>query len=615
MNKIVLYKVPFNYGDIKQPYFMSDSSRDSFFELCDHKQVNYDNVNIKIDFNYELTIKINIDIVEAEDYNFAILHYNGKNLYCHIIDAEQISIGFSRLMLRRFILAERTNYFQYFKDFMINKATFSDLKYGKNTKMFLPDYFRYKKTLTKANIKIRPAKLFNPNNLIYQHCYMFPFYQVFLNVKGAPDLIGHEAGSSIFGEHSQNLLMLIPYYEGTDLDTSTKPNMLMRTRTGKYRGFNYGGNSGGDITDFLNEYSPYITSVSLSYLPIWYTNVSDATIEDIFTDETYKYSGAAWICPFFGTTFKRYLAFNAFIISATYVQTPIEEELRRDTYFIEFTGDNTELLNKHNYYFYSRENSIKVETPQMYSNNTVSYTIEFYFIPTFDGTEMLFKIYPNSTEESLAEGSGNAEKIILPLLDTASFSIDSEAVFISENKYYDALTRNSKDFKGGKGTLNVIENAGVGITQLGIGAAAGDIGQISMGVGNIIRGITETGKTAIEVEHYTEERRLNALNEKSKPSETAVAGSAGVRLEEQRGEIYFIKEEPITEDLAFFYKQLHNFGVKTSLVRDVIDIEEFSYNGEFFIKAIAERNNLTLNTREYNEMLKYLNKGSIYFIV
>ena len=595
MNKIVLYTVPFNYGDIKQPYFMTDSSRDFYFSQLHHKQVNFDNVNIKIDFNYELIVKVNIDIVEAEDYNFAIVTYNDKNLYCHIMDSEQISFGFSRLMLRRFILAEKTNYLQYFKDFMISKATFPYLNYGVGAKIFLPDYLRYKRLVMFPKIYL---------NNSFTECEMLPFYQVMLtnNAFDRPSV-------NVFKDNVQMKMVLIPVVDANDINRT----FGIKTHFNTYEGLN--DDFGYDVVStLLNNLSPYIISASLTYLPCVKLVVPSFREYNASTGEyTDKTNSEITLIGYRGEIVRS--------SGTNPISTFAIEDVGENFYEIRFTGEEETLLEKHQYYMFSRNNSIIVEPSRFYKNGSISYNIRFLFIPTLTSTQILCKVYSPDYWDTIENNAGDADQIIFNLNDSASFIVDSAENFKAQNKYYDALTRNTNDYKIAMGVANTVENFGVGATQIGMGVAMSSViptaglSQISMGAGNMIRGLTEIGKTAADVEQYTEERKLNALQEQSKPSESNISGAASVSAVEQKGKIFFICEKPLEEDLSFFYRNLYNFGVKTSLVRGAIDIEEFIKDGEFFIKAIAERNELILNTREYNEMLKYLNAGSIYFII
>ena len=142
-NKVELYKVPWAYGGIRQPYFLSDTSRSSFFNGLTNSLVVADNgVNIKLDFNFEIETVVNADITAVQDYNFGIITYNNHKYYADIIDIEMVNVGRTRISFKRNVTIEHTNFLSNFKNFNISKCYFNDFSYSPSTKYFLKEDYR-----------------------------------------------------------------------------------------------------------------------------------------------------------------------------------------------------------------------------------------------------------------------------------------------------------------------------------------------------------------------------------------------------------------------------------------------------------------------------------------
>lgn len=607
-NEIILYKVKWSFNSLIQPYYLSDSSRDTYLETCQPIKTNSTNVNIKLGFNREISLKVPIDIVNIKSYNFAAVKYNGLWTYSYIIDMEHISVNMTRLELRRHTITEKTNYFSYFKYFTLKKATFKDLDFTINKKFFSPDNFRYYKRTEEMNLS------FNENidgADITTNTTKRDFLIVY--VKNG---LFTEDSLILYNEPVQYDIIVIPIYntENGGIDSNTSLFIRGPNRApyiGNYTGSATNWYTRGEVAAYLDSISPNI--ITLTYTSLYVPNriiPNDSLLTDVL--------------PFYGVAFNsdklpRCTLFRILDTKYNYLRTPYEP------YYSNVINYDSNPFNKIILSFYSPDNFIEIETGKYYSDaasiNNISLIIRMQYILNPVGTELLVRVLNNNLYTAEQYRNIYNDVYSFKLGDSTSYTLDSEALFMAENRYYEALTRNTNDRTFRSSLTNSITNTAIGASQMGFGAGmlangGGGLGQISMGVGNIIRGISDAVQGGIAIDAYTKEREYLAKQESEKPDMFYQGGTASIRKGFYNGNFIMSMYIPYVEDLNFFLSKLRIYGTECYIVRDNLDnLDEFVNENKFFISGTAVKNDDSLDNREHNDLINLLHNGSIYEII
>ena len=603
-NKIYLYKASWNYSTLYQPYFKSEAARDSYLnklEWIDATPKN-GNVNIHFDYNLELTVIIPIDITTALKYNYSRIIYNGVQFFCNIIDYKQISVNNTELQLRRHIIGEKVDFFQYFERFQIGRATFSEnFSYGKNTKFVIP-------TLRTVSKRIDPVMNIHTLNAagveVTNRVYYRPFYVLYLTkeVKSNTDLPAY-----LYGQATQYYICIIPakldHYNISDYGNFNISEVKYRaegyfaegdTNYGKLDTYN------GLLAPYdLDSLSPYIKSVELIFLPISLSNnmlpyqwkkVTFTGIEDmdfLILDKTNLVASDSE-----GTIKSIYNEYYSFDI-----------DIKQENLFCNLTLIFGIDENRYTFPVYEKKNiagNLEVRVRFLFDINGSSYQVRVIGDP-------------NSVKEDIQSVK------TFPYLCDYTFLLDQDSNFDAQNKYYDAMTRNAKRQKSVGGIINATTEFALGATQLGFARQMGPSGKMantSMGVGNIIRGVGTIANTVNDVTAYERERNLYKANEKAKPDVLISGDNAYSRGTEWGGQIAYIIEFPFTEDYNSWIDDKEIYGVDCDIHRNAIDISEFIVNNNFFLQAIpVKANDAVLTVQEYNEMYELITVGCRYFLI
>lgn len=603
-NKIYLYKASWNYSTLYQPYFKSEAARDSYLnklEWIDATPKN-GNVNIHFDYNLELTVIIPIDITMALKYNYSRIIYNGVQFFCNIIDYKQISVNNTELQLRRHIVGEKVDFFQYFERFQIGRATFSEnFSYGKNTKFVIP-------TLRTVSKRIEPVMNIHTLNAagieVTNRVYYRPFYVLYLTqeAKSVSDIQAY-----LYGQATQYYICIVPanldHYNISDYGNFNISEV-------KYRADGYfaeGSQNYGKLDTYygslapydLDSLSPYIKSIELIFLPISLSNnmlpyqwkkVTFTGIEDmdfLILDKTNLVTSDSE-----GTIKLIYNEYYSFDID-------IEQENLFCNLTLIFGVDE----NRYTFPVYEKKNiagNLEVRVRFLFDINGSSYQVR-----------VIGDI--NSVKEDIQSVK------TFPYLCDYTFLLDQDSNFDAQNKYYDAMTRNAKRQKSVGGIINATTEFALGATQLGFSRQMGPSGKManaSMGVGNIIRGVGTIANTVNDVTAYERERNLYKANEKAKPDVLISGDNAYSRGTEWGGQIAYIIEFPFTEDYNSWIDDKEIYGVDCDIHRNAIDISEFIVNNNFFLQAIpVKANDAVLTVQEYNEMYELITVGCRYFLI
>lgn len=603
-NQIVLYKAPWNFSTLYQPYFMSDTARDSYFSKLESLNVTPQNgnVNIHLDYNLELTVVIAVDITIALNFNFCKIVYNNKTFYSNILDHKQVSVGYTELQLRRHIISEKTNFFKHFERFQIGRATFSEnFSYGKDTKFVIPTVRTVSKRIT-PEVYLHTISA-NGSELI-KRVYYRPFYVLYLTqeVKSATDLRAY-----LYGQTTQYYICIMPAnldaYNISDYGHSDISEVKYRAEgyfSESYDNYNKLDTYYGLLSYYdLDVLSPYIKSMELIFLPIgvadnmlpyqWkkssFTGIDNMDFLVLDTTKIFSVDSEGTI----KSSFNEYYSFDV----------DIEQENLFCNLTLIFGVDE----NRYTFPVYEKK------------NNAGNLEVRVRFLFDINGSSYQVRVIgdPNSVKEDIQSVK------TFPYLCDYTFLLDQDSNFDAQNKYYDAMTRNAKRQKTVGGIINATTELALGATQLGFAQGMGPSGKLAntaMGVGNIIRGVGTIANTVNDVTSYERERNLYKANEKAKPDVLMSGDNAYSRCTEWEGQISCIIEYPLTEDYNSWIDDKETYGVDCDIHRNTINISEFIVNNNFFLQAIpVKSNNAILTVQEYNEMYELITVGCRYFLV
>lgn len=604
-NKIILYKAPWNFSTLYQPYFMSDTARDSYFSKLGSLDVTpkNGNVNIHLDYNLELTVIIPADITIAINFNFCKIIYNSKTFYSNILDYKQVSVGYTELQLKRHIISEKTNYFQYFERFQIGKATFSeDFSYGVNTKFIIPTF----RTIQR---RIAPAMDFhtlNSNGVEKLHrTYYRPFYVMYLDMS-----IANNAPISYpYGETIQYFICIMPVgLEYNSLESENTSPYEVKYRTEGYFTEDEPNQgvlstySGRMYSNYLDKISPYIKAIEMIYMPL---SLDMDMLPYMWKEVHFNIDGISDQDTFLVLTNTRLIAFD----NEGNTKTEFNEyfsfdvDVSEQNLFCNLTIIAGIDENRFSFPIYEKKNSAG------------SLEIDLRFLFDINGSS--YQIRVNGDLNSVKGGVTSVQNF--DFLCDYSFLLDQDSNFDAQNKYYNAMTRNAKRQKIAGGLINAGTEFALGATQLGFAqrmGAGGKAANTAMGVGNIIRGIGTIAETINDVTAYENQRNLYRLNEKAKPDQLVSGDNALSRCIEWEGQVSYLLEYPFIEDYNSWLDDKETYGVECDIHRTSIDFTEFTVNGKFFLQAIpVKADNSVLTVQEYNEMYNLIKNGCRYFIV
>lgn len=590
-NTVVLYKVQWTASSLNQPYFMSDTARDSYLESLVQKIV-LENVNISLKPNLFLELIIPLDITESESYNYAKIVYNNKTYFANITDYEQISVNRTKLYLERHSLSEQTNFLDLFHQFKISQCTLNDYKYGLNANICKQEFRTIQKIYDISHKTNCYLEVVGENELQKTGIEYYKFYILFVDVGAfAYNPVTDEAlyNDNIYGEKVQYKLIFIPadntkiYYKRfipDELGGGTFEEDFI--------------SNAGISQSLLNELSPYIKAMFFTSLPLSKIHNDGLTLSNYYNLLDYN------------STIKANPAIK-------FYQTIVFHGADSSYYTIDyFLQNNKQLFTKLLFRCYSVTNEIEIPVYE-YLTMFGTITIKFNYVFSINGTQCIGIIYSGNTESV----KGNKTRYFqVSLGDSTTFLLDSDSNFEAENKYYQALTRNAVKQNIASGLVQSGTQIVSGAIQAGTGLANGNPFSVSEGSANVVRGIGTIADTVLKNKYYKRERSLMAENEKAKPDQLMQGASASIEMYTQNGSHVLIEEEPFEEDYNDFISNLHYYGVETYLFRESILLDELSYDNHFFLQATAIiKDNGYIERQIYDDLYSLLSNGCRYFIV
>lgn len=614
-NLIKLYRVPWALDSQYQPYFMSDTARDSYFNGLTSLDVTPQNgnVNIHLGYNYELELIIPIDVTLAEEYNFVKVIYNSQEFYANILDYRQVSVGYTELQLKRHALSEKTNYLSHFKNFNIKRATNSSQQRWNGYLMdsiWHKPTFRYKKRVYNPAIKFRYLSNvvdIETHNVEYTDldCTFENCLILYLGAAIHTEEIENAKPRNIFGTPVQYEIYIIPLrqlIENVAIRNTVCQGDMEGTPITSGNG-TYNKVSLDDFVEVLNKYSPQILGYKHIYLPCgidgnfvrlpWYTYPTK-----IYSDDAKS----------------KFL--QAFVITNTsYFLNDVNDCSVWYNYLCESEWGNIEIR------AYSKDTSIILDKSEL-TGSTVTGTqcnlkVEHYYFLDMNDDEIVTYISSDNVG-SVIQAKTKIVSDTTDLGDSISYVLDAEANFEAQNRYYDAMTRSVRNHKQDLGYIEAGENFMLAASQFGfahnMGGAGADANN-AMGVGNVIRGIGNLAEVQANTFYYLQQREIYAANEKAKPDQGRGAGNGNSRYFEAVFNPRIIEDIPFNEDLNVWMQNTKLYGIELTYFQEDFSTTLWNIDGNFFFQADAVLNDNVFTTQQYAELYKLMTNGCRYFIV
>lgn len=583
-NTITLYNLPWVFEGRTQPYFNSFTSRDNYFNSLVGKSVNKLGVNVNFRYNYEIEITVDVDYTEIENYNFVVIEYNSKRYFANIIDINQISINRVKIACKRNVFYEVENPFNYFKDFNIEKTTFKNLLINNNPKYY-PE-----KTLRESIVTSK----------ITQITGRFDAPVIIKTVKFVPCMVlilSDKVGNGAY-TYSSNETQTNYYVYVTPLDPDDKTSILKVKSSSTAEYFDISFNATTDYPSAISEISPYIISVNFIKLPFITDKKGNYYTPFYGRPWSYKSSDTTLLHEIKGIEVnKNYGDYDFTISVGDFLKIPFVDIVFGDE-------SNTITLEMYRYNFGAIGRSS---------------TAELHFLYDFSPSGISFVV----TEEgngTLNDLNGNIKrKWIFPINCSDNVIINSEALFNSQNKYYDVLTKINKNRIIGEGTTQSVTQILTGAMQIAGGAAnavvsggTSGLGEMIMGAGNGIRGVGSIAETAIKSGAFEKERKYNAMQEKEKPSTTKLATSATANLILYNTEVWKNEHTVIENDYESLLREISTYGVNAYINEDKFDIPSHLVDNHFYIQGIAVCNPIEnqITARQYSEVNYAITNGT-----
>ena len=562
-NYIDFYSIPYNKDSFNQPYFKTSESRDSFFAQYTALRVNALGVNINLKYDYQFELKVNVDVVNMDDYNFAILNYNSKKFYCNIDDYEQISVNRSRVRVTRNPVFEVIDFFQYFTNLLVER---DDTDY----RDFSPD---------SSNVSTYKGRYY-PQSLDN----VFTYYRN-----------GNQVGVRIIDGYFI-FLSDIPIDDSGINDTvpqsvvlNTNAGQAIHMRNGSFHKNYYcvfiqATANDATFDDFLDAVSPYIISIHSVKFP--YISLNDG----IFVDWSYRCQ-IKW--P--NTSTSGYRNTYGFII---------DDCNGEDTYFqmrYSFQGDRC--FDKLELFIMGLSNKIELNFKDFVRTHYGDGMIYIRFRYVISQSQISLLVWPYATTSEAPIGISNKAYIsIIPLITSYDYTTDESAKWAAENRYYDQLTNNAVQLRMTKGVSQFGENMLTGAAQIGMGANV-------MGYSNLVRGAFEPINAIIDNEYYARERDLLEAQARAVPDKINSTPDSISFFNQLGFSIYINKLTPFSSDFNRFKQDLLKYGTYVNKSIDTVDT-----SSDFILKAVAQRNTSALPDMQYNKLYDYVRAGHKYII-
>ena len=593
---------------------------------------------IKIGYNYEIECVCNIDITVAQDYNFGIITYNNHDYYADVIDMEMVNVNRTRIQFRRNAIIENTNYLHHFKNFTISKITLKPDKMVKagvmridqtiDKKFLFSDFFRTYKRNIEIDLKSYKSPINGYNNIVeLPAIVILATYEQDWDSRNIAKYYGEGCGYRIG-------IIPLPFFNNPVNENNVyKYNMRVAAYfIGPSNPFDYSLFS-YDVEE--RQFPATGSSEEQSQFYELLASLSPYTCQAMFTkviafkgDDTEAIPGA-YCLPFkyYGITSKLYpnsdVGAHCFWVENTtsYNSETLEVE-NQDFYFdINYNLADHDVsdayFKKLNFKFFNSSQQIEIDVRDFIGldeNGTMVCNIHCELKQFFSmlGSQLLVSFYSQSQSGSIENNKLVYSKVI-SFGDSTNITVEASANFNANNRYYMSMANNAIEQKQTAAFTQAIGQFATGATQMIGGflmpasASVAATGSYSMGIGNIIRGITSTVQAHTDAAYERERARLYKKNEEAKPDTVEGNYSAASAYHSiSVGLIACIEISPFEEDYKHWLNDSKIYGYECELFEQTLDVASLADGDNFALSAIAEVSDDTLSAREYSEMYEFL---------
>lgn len=610
-NSIILYKSEYTPSSPRQPYFRSIDGRNNYLNSIEHIELALVQPNIVIGANLNINIVAPIDISQIEEYTLAKILYNEKEYFIYIVDIAMVSLNNTRLFGHRSIAFECVDYLSKFEKFDINKITTDELFFGTDTRFQLPvlkllqnseSALPYlSNSYMPESIKLRDKK-YTKNGV--RHC-LFVVVCVSTSVSEAGSEFSFVT-SGLDGLLSGFANLFIPLRDRPILDDRQDFEVCYST----WRDNEFGRANFNDfVNPFIEKISPYIYNLAYIRLPVFsYINGANEIVMLPYTMRRYSYydgsSKSTGAFVEFGAIEARKCSFYDYELT-----TNVDLKYMYGKFTVQLYGEHNINLDLNRYI-------IK-------NSNGYSIPIKFRIKYVFDTHGVNIQLESELPDSDFKRIENYKEQYVYKISAGATFFVSAKEDWLSQNKYYDAATKNESSYIKIKGALGSASSATTGLYQAALGAGemalSGGMagwGGLSNGGSNIIRGIYQGIETVFDERHYSMQRLYNALNEQHKPDTEKDSVENGFVLTSiALPVIRFIYSEPFPTDLANFTKRAKVYGIECNIFCSNYDELKEYFTEDFSISMnMYQSENNHYSNQQNNEIKELIRSGLLYKI-
>lgn len=610
-NSIILYKSEYTPSSPRQPYFRSIDGRNNYLNSIEHIELALVQPNIVIGANLNINIVAPIDISQIEEYTLAKILYNEKEYFIYIVDIAMVSLNNTRLFGHRSIAFECVDYLSKFEKFDINKITTDELFFGTDTRFQLPvlkllqnseSALPYlSNSYMPESIKLRDKK-YTKNGV--RHC-LFVVVCVSTSVSEAGSEFSFVT-SGLDGLLSGFANLFIPLRDRPILDDRQDFEVCYST----WRDNEFGRANFNDfVNPFIEKISPYIYNLAYIRLPVFsYINGANEIVMLPYTMRRYSYydgsSKSTGAFVEFGAIEARKCSFYDYELT-----TNVDLKYMYGKFTVQLYGEHNINLDLNRYI-------IK-------NSNGYSIPIKFRIKYVFDTHGVNIQLESELPDSDFKRIENYKEQYVYKISAGATFFVSAKEDWLSQNKYYDAATKNESSYIKIKGALGSASSATTGLYQAALGAGemalSGGMagwGGLSNGGSNIIRGIYQGIETVFDERHYSMQRLYNALNEQHKPDTEKDSVENGFVLTSiALPVIRFIYSEPFPTDLANFTKRAKVYGIECNIFCSNYDELKEYFTEDFSISMnMYQSENNHYSNQQNNEIKELTRSGLLYKI-
>lgn len=610
-NSIILYKSEYTPSSPRQPYFRSIDGRNNYLNSIEHIELALVQPNIVIGANLNISIVAPIDISQIEEYTLAKILYNEKEYFIYIVDIAMVSLNNTRLFGHRSIAFECVDYLSKFEKFDINKITTDELFFGTDTRFQLPvlkllqnseSALPYLSNSRMPEHIKRHDKEYTKNGV--RHC-LFVVVCISTSVSEAGSKFSFIT-SGLDGLLSGFANLFIPLRDNPILDERQDFEVCYNTSEGNEFGRV---NFNDFVNPFIEKISPYIYNLAYIRLPVFsYINGANEIVMLPYYMHRYSYydgpSKPAGAFVEFGAIEARKCSFYDYELT-----TNVDLKYMYGKFTVQLYGEHNINLDLNRYI-------IK-------NSNGYSIPIKFRIKYVFDTHGVNIQLESELPDSDFKRIENYKEQYVYKISAGATFFVSAKEDWLSQNKYYDAATKNESSYIKIKGALGSASSATTGLYQAALGAGemalSGGMagwGGLSNGGSNIIRGIYQGIETVFDERHYSMQRLYNALNEQHKPDTEKDSVENGFVLTSiALPVIRFIYSEPFPTDLANFTKRAKVYGIECNIFCSNYDELKEYFTEDFSISMnMYQSENNHYSNQQNNEIKELIRSGLLYKI-